>query len=359
MKYMKKTPTMPDFIKNGTYCHPQERPMDNLPVNGYVLPGIIDMHFHGAMGWDFSFADESKIEDMLDATGAAGVSGVLATILTSNPDSMSGILKAVRNIAKYRQALPLVHGIYLEGPFLAYSQKGAHPAEYLMSPSIELLKQWQEDAEGLIKVITVAPELPGAIEFIEEATQMGVKVALGHSSADWQTTNNAIKAGASIITHMFNAMPQIHHRSPNITSYALTNKDLPLEVIADCEHVSPEIVTMITQSRETDRIIYISDSMALTGLSDGWYEFYNQTLAKTKTRAMLPNGGFFGGAVMLPKSLRRLARETGISWGSIGESVWRNPSRFLGINPPNIQIYFDTEMNWLATFHKGEWYIPA
>ncbi len=359
MKYLQKVAKMPDFIAQNTYCHPQDCQIDNTSIGGFVLPGIIDMHFHGAMGWDFSFGNEEKINEMLDATGAAGITGVLATVLTSDSKQMDNILKAIKNVAKNRNIVPIIHGIYLEGPFLAYEQKGAHPAEFLMPPSIELLKKWQDEAEGLIKVITVAPELPGAIDFIKEATKMGVKIALGHSNADWQTTKNAIIAGASIVTHMFNAMPQIHHRKPNITSYALTNKNLQLEVIADCEHVSPEIINLITQTRDNEKIIFISDSMALTGLPEGQYNFYNQNLEKTKTRAKLQNGGFFGGAIMLPKSLHRLSTEAGISWGEIGESVWRNPCNFLNIQPPNIQVYFDTEMNWQATYHNGNWYIAA
>lgn len=349
----------PGIIKEKNFAHPQERMLFDEKTDGYVLPGIIDVHFHGAKGWDFAFGEEERIEEMLDAVLASGVTGLMATVMTCPEPHLEKVLSTIAHIAKNRKVLPIIHGIHLEGPFISYEKRGAHPAEDLMHPSVDLLKKWQTIAKGMIKVITVAPELPGSGDFIKEALKMGIKVSLGHSNADWKTAAHAVELGASCITHLFNAMPHIHHRNPNILSYALTNKTLYYELIGDCEHISPEIVQMVTQSHDANKLLIISDSMALTGLSDGWYEFYNQTLAKTKTRSRLPDGNFFGGALTLPHCMNRLAKEAGISWGTIGQSVWRNPCDFLGITAPDAKIYFDTDMNWIATQHEGVWYRPV
>ena len=352
----------PDFINKNIYYHPQDFRITDNCEDGYKLPGIIDIHCHGAFGWDFSFGNEKKINDMLDKMLCTGLTGLLATIITSPEEQTIQAIKDIVKVAKTRKALPIIYGIYLEGPFISKEKRGSHPLDCLKNPSIELLKKYQEAAEGLIKVVTVAPELPGAIEFIKEAVSMGITVALGHSMADYQTTVKAAEAGATLITHLFNAMPSLHHREPNILTYVLSHRDLAIELIADCEHICPEMLNFVYSIYEPSQIMLVSDSMATTGLKDGEYSFYNTTIVKKGTRCQLKSGGFFGGATNLPESLNIMASKTQISWGLIGTSAWRNQLNYLGLDldQAETEVFFDAEMNWIcSSLDKVNWFVKA
>ncbi len=346
----------PNFIAGATFIHPQDKKNAEHQTDGFKLPGIIDVHFHGAFGWDFAFGDIDKIGIMLDQLVITGMTGVFPTLLTCAEEQRLQALADIAQVAKTRRQLPIIHGIYLEGPFLAPSRRGSHPQELLEKPSIELLKKWQKAASGLIKLITVAPELPGAIEFISKACEMGIVVALGHSAANWDTTEKAIDAGASHVTHLFNAMPPFHHRQANMLSHILSRRDLCIEIIGDCEHVVPEIVKFTCGIQENSQIIFVSDAVAPAGLADGEYEFYGTRLSRCGDRCCLPGGNLFGGATLLPDCLRRLNQEAELAWGLLGTSVWRNPCRLMKINLPKTEVYFDKDMTWLASKNDHSWY---
>ena len=348
----------PDFIENNNYFHPQDYRNVDLPGDGFKMPGIIDTHCHGGFGWDFSFGDPEKINQMLDNMLVTGLTGVMATIITSSEEQTLKAIKDIVKVIKTREVLPIVHGIYLEGPFLAKEKCGSHQVDLLKNPSIELLKKYQEAAEGLIKVVTVAPELPGAIDFIKEAVKMRIRVALGHSVADYKTTAKAVEAGATIVTHLFNAMPQLHHREANILTYVLSHRDLAIELIADCEHICPEMLAFIFSFYEASQIMLISDSMATTGLKDGEYDFYNTKIVKKGTRCNLKSGGFFGGATTLPQSLKIMSDKTYMSWGLIGTSAWRTPINHHNLESRETEVYFDTKMNWICSALDHEkWFV--
>lgn len=348
----------PTIIKDSRFVHPQEKRETDSDF-GYTLPGVIDVHFHGCNGWDFAFGDEDKINQMLDYVLTKGLTGVVPTIMSCPETHLEKVLMDLHKVIDQRKTLPIIHGLHLEGPFLSPNKCGAHNKHFLQSPCIKKLQHWQRLSGGNIKVITVAPELPGAIEFIKEAVKMGIKVSLGHSEADWYTTAKAVEAGATCVTHIFNSMSRFHHRQPNILSYALLNKDLYYELIGDCEHVSPEIVQFLLHSCEASKLLVVSDSMAVTDLEDGWYDFYDEKIAKTATLSRLANGNLFGGALMLPSCLKRLADKAQISWSTLGQSVWRNACDFLEIESPDIQVYFDKNMVWQATKYKEEWYYSS
>lgn len=350
----------PEIVSKHNYFHPQDMRITEDSGDGFKLPGIIDTHFHGAFGWDFSFGNSEKINNMLDNLLCTGLTGVLATIITSSEEQTLKAIKDITEVIKTRKILPIVHGIYLEGPFLSKAKCGSHQVELLRNPSIELLKKYQEAAEGNIKVITVAPELPGAIEFIKEAVSMGIRVALGHSAANYETTQKAVEAGASIATHLFNAMPQLHHREANILTYILGHRDLYIELIADCEHVCPEMLGLTYSFYESSQILLISDSMATTGLADGEYDFYNTRIVKKGTKCQLKTGGFFGGATTLPQSLNIIANKTPMTWGLLGTSAWRIPTNVYDLNAHDTEVFFDSNMNWVcSSMDKKVWFTKA
>lgn len=346
----------PACLAGKTFIHPQDKFLADVSIEGFKLPGIIDIHFHGAYGWDFAFGNPEKISTMLDQVLADGITGLFPTLITCPEEQRLQALRDIACVARQRNRLPILHGIYLEGPFLAARKRGSHPEECLLEPSMALLEKWQKAADGLIKIITVAPELPGAVEFIKEASKTGVIVAIGHSDADWDTTMRAIDAGARHVTHLFNAMPALHHRLPNLLSCVLANRDLSIELIGDCEHVAPEIVKLVFSLYENNQIILVSDAVAPTGMPDGEHQLYGNVLIKSGCRCCLGNGNLFGGSTMLSDCLPRLNEKVGISWGLLGTSVWRNPCKLMNIEPPDTEVFYDEKMNWLASRHKHTWF---
>lgn len=351
----------PEQIKNKTFIHPQDKQLADVTTDGFKLPGLIDIHFHGAFGWDFAFGNPQKINEMLDKVLARGITGLFPTLITCPEEQRIQALRDIAKVAADRKRLPVIHGINLEGPFLAAEKRGSHPEECLMAPTMAMLEKWQAECNGLIRIVTIAPELPGAIEFIREASKAGVIIALGHSNADWATTERAIEAGAKHVTHLFNAMPQLNHRQPNLLSCILTRRDdLSVEIIGDCEHVAPELVKFAFSIYENTNIIVVSDAVAPTGMPDGEYDLYNNKLTKCAYRCCLKSTGhLFGGGTMLTDCLPRLNSEAGISWGILGTSVWRNPCNLMKIEPPDTEVYFDTSMKWLASRHRQTWFSPA
>ena len=356
-EFFSESKHQPICLHGRNFVHPHDKQSADAVIDGFKLPGIIDVHFHGAFGWDFAFGDPDRLETMLDQMLAHGLTGVFPTLITCPEEQRRQALEDIALVVRRRQRLPLLHGIYLEGPFLAPDKRGSHPEDCLLKPSMALFSKWQKAANGLIKIITVAPELPGALEFISEVTRTGVTVALGHSNADWETTEKAVAAGATHVTHLFNAMPALQHRQPNLLSHVLSNRKVNIELIGDCEHIAPEIIRFIFDIYESSQIILVSDAVAPAGLPDGNYDLYNAKLVKTGCRCCLQNGGLFGGATLLSDCLPRLVEKAGLAWGMLGASVWRNPCDIFNIRPPETEVYFDTKMNWQATrYNHHTWY---
>ncbi|NLM18130.1 MAG: N-acetylglucosamine-6-phosphate deacetylase [Candidatus Riflebacteria bacterium] len=362
-KLYKTSATIPQSIKDKAFYHPQERHSISISVthlDGYKLPGIIDCHFHGAYGWDFSFGDPEKINAMLDKCLPEGLTGVIATLMISSEENTEKAIRDITEVIEKRTVPPFVHGIYLEGPFLASAKSHQHQREFLLSPDIELIKKWQDIAKGKIKIVTVAPELEGATDFIEEASQMGIICSIGHTQATWAQTKAAIKAGAKHVTHCFNAMNPLYHRDPGALGCILADKTLTLELISDSIHLAPETVAMIYSIHESDKIVLVSDSIAPRGMSDGKHDFYGTTLLKKDGKiTYAASGAIAGGNSSLLTATVRTAKDAGTSWGSLGTAIWRTPSRILNLKSLETNVYFDKDFNWLATslnnktwFHK-------
>lgn len=347
----------PDFIDKNNYVHPQDRAFLSKDVEGYVLPGLIDMHFHGAFAWDFSFGDVDRINEMLDKVLSVGITGVVATLITCPEAERIKAIKDIVEVIKTRKKPPFIHGIYLEGPFLVENKRGSHSADLLEKPDFKKFAQWQSAAEGNIKIITVAPELDGAIEFIKKATEAKVICALGHSEADWEQTQKAIAAGANHITHLFNAMPAFHHRHPNLLSCALANKNLSIELIGDGLHVAPEILKFACGIFAGEQIMLISDCIAPAGLPDGSYNFYNRNLKKLNDKCCAEPDKLFGGSKTLVECFKNLGESRTLAWDQLVASVWHNPCSLLkAVALPETEVYFDLDFNWRATRCAGVWH---
>ncbi len=234
----------------------------------YILPALVDIHTHGANGYDFNTADLDGMKKIMEFYISRGVGTVLATVMTDSDDV---ICRQVALIAELAKEYPEVKGIHLEGPFLSDKFSGAMPKQYLQKPSFDKFLTYQKAAQGLIKLVTIAPELPHAIDFIVEATAARVKVSLGHSGADYAMVQAALNAGAVSFTHFGNGMSQMDRLNLNMVGSALSS-DAYAEVICDGKHVDKDVLKFLIKTKGIDKVIGITDSMMAAGLADGDYK---------------------------------------------------------------------------------------
>lgn len=293
----------------------------------YAIPGLIDIHFHGCMGYDFCDGTPEAIQAIADYEGSWGITSMAPATMTLGSDELTKIFK---NAAAYKsnQGAGLV-GINMEGPYLSHAKKGAQNEAYLRTADLEHFRTMQELSGGLIKLVDIAPEEPGAMEFIK-AVKDEVVVSIAHTTADYDTATEAFNNGASNVTHLYNAMPAFSHRSPGVIGAALDADHVMVELICDGIHIAPSVVRATFKMFGDDRIILISDSMMAAGLENGEYSLGGQKVCVTGNKATLMDGTLAGSTTNL-----MLCMKTAVSMGIPLESAVKcasvNPAKQLGI----------------------------
>jgi N-acetylglucosamine-6-phosphate deacetylase len=245
---------------------------------------------------------------------ARGTGAFLATTVSAPVDvtlkSLEGLARIIAQAPVESEAKPV--GIHLEGPFLSHGKRGAHPANRLLAPDIGLFDRMYEAAEGNVRLMTLAPELPGAVELAAHATSRGVRISLGHSDANACETQRAIDAGATSATHTYNAMRVLDHKNPGILETVLTTDELYAELICDGIHNMPELVRLWWRAKGPERAILVTDAMSATGMPDGEYQLGDFPVRVANGRAMI--GDALAGSVLtLDKALRNFVEFTGAS----------------------------------------------
>ncbi len=299
--------------------------VERIDASGdYLIPGLIDVHTHGAVGEDFSDGKEGSGEKLSAYYARGGVTGFLATTMTLPEEQL---LRAVRAAEHFKGSGAKCLGVHLEGPFLSPEKRGAQAAEHLRAPDLALFERLNEACGGRVKLVTVAPETEGAIEWIEKVSKR-CTVSLGHTAADYETAMRAFGAGASRVTHLFNAMPPFLHRAPGVLGAALDSGAF-VEIICDGLHLHPSAVRAAFRlfGSKTD---LISDSMRCAGLSDGTYELGGQEVFVREGRATLKDGTLAGSSIHLMEGVRR-AVCFGIGLGEAVYAASAAPCDSLGI----------------------------
>ncbi|MCM1533238.1 MAG: N-acetylglucosamine-6-phosphate deacetylase [Corallococcus sp.] len=295
----------------------------------FILPALVDIHTHGANGYDFNSADFDGMKKIMEFYVSHGVGTVFPTVMT---DSDETILKQVSLIAKLAKEYPEVKGIHLEGPFLSEQYCGAMPKQYLQKPSFDKFLQYQKAAEGLIKLVTVAPELPDAIAFIEEAVAARVKVSVGHSAADAETVKKALTAGATSFTHWGNAMSQLDRHNLNVSGSALAS-DAYCEVICDGKHVNGDVLKLLVKVKGIDKVIGVTDSIMATGLADGNYKLGVNDVTVSNGDAMLTGTDVRAGSTLdAYTGLANVVSYTGLPLAEAIKLWTVNPARMVGLS---------------------------
>ena len=270
-----------------------------------VIPGLVDVHIHGAMGADFSDGDPDGLMRMGQYLLREGVTSFAPASMTLPYDVLQKAFAIGRAYAdKNRCDAARLMGIHMEGPYFSEKKKGAQNGAYLQNPDFEGFKALQEGCDGLIKIVDVAPELPGAAAFVEQAKAL-CTVSIAHTDSDYDHAKAAVDAGVTHLTHLYNAMPGIHHRNPGVIPAAAENENVRAELICDGIHVHPASVRLAFQLFGAERMVLISDALRCCGMPNGQYELGGQTVYLEHGVGRLADGTIAGAVTNLFEGMRR------------------------------------------------------
>lgn len=299
----------------------------------YVIPGLVDVHFHGCIGEDFSDATPEGLQRIADYELSQGVTYICPAGMTLPEEQL---VKICENAAAHRRkntgGAELV-GVHLEGPFLSMAKKGAQNADYLHAPDIAMLRRLQASAEGCVRLVTAAPEEAGALEFIRAAVEAGIAVSVGHTVADYDTAKAAFAAGADHVTHLYNGMPPMHHRAPGVIGAAFDSPGVMAELICDGVHIHGAMVRLAFRLFGAQRMILISDSLRAAGMPDGRYPFGGQEIEVHGNRATIAgHPETLAGSVTSLMGCLRQAAAFGIPLADAVRAASYNPAKSIKID---------------------------
>ena len=301
-----------------------------------VVPGFVDVHIHGAGGHDVMEGTREALEIISATVAAHGTTSLVATTVTASEketrDSVAGIAHFILNTSQYatRELSAEILGIHFEGPFISPVRRGVHPAKWIVPPSRELLAQLLGEARGTAQILTLAPELPGALDLISAARHAGLVVSLGHTDATYEQAQAAIEAGASHAAHVFNAMRPFSHRGTGVIGAVLTSPKVSAELIADGVHVDEAAMRMLVELKTPERVILVSDGISATGMPDGKYQLGMFEVKVSGGVARNAEGKLAGSTLTLDRALRNIVA-LGVPFPSALRMVTANPARQIGL----------------------------
>jgi len=299
-----------------------------------ILPGLVDIHSHGAVGCDACTADDNDLEQILDYERRNGITSYFPTTMTLPEEQLIQICKRIRRVAQDRRE---IKGIYLEGPFISKEKRGAQCEDYIVPPNIQMFRRLQESADGMIRFVGMAPETAGGLDFISDLAEVKIVCSIAHSAADYNQAMKAFGCGCRQVTHLYNAMKSFNHREPGVVGAVFDRSDVRAELICDGIHVHPAVVRNTFRGLSPDRVILISDSMEATGMPDGLYTLGGQEVLVRDKKAILNESSSDGRTPTIAGSAYNLMDcvRAGVNMGIPMESVIRSatmtPAKSAGI----------------------------
>lgn len=323
------------FIEDDRFVDCEQKVSDKTEIDGtgcYAIPGLTDIHFHGCVGYDFCDGTREAIDAMAAYEASVGVTNIVPATMTLGEDTLLEICKAAKAYREEgrQEGRARLCGINMEGPFVAPSKKGAQNGNYIRTPDIEMFDKLNEASGNMVKLIAIAPEVEGAMDFIEKRHNK-VVMSLAHTAADYDTAICAFEKGASHVTHLYNAMNPYTHRAPGVVGAAADTEKAEVELICDGVHIHPAAVRTTFKIFGDDRIILISDSMMATGLEDGDYSLGGQAVKVVGNLATLKDGTIAGSATNLMDCVRTVVMKMGIPIESAVKCAAVNPAKSVGI----------------------------
>ncbi len=350
-------------VEDGRIAAIEDRAAVNLPSVSHLHefgevtlgPSFFDVHIHGAAGHDIMEATPEALTTMGKFLASRGTGAFLATTVSAPVDatlrSLEGVAKIIAQAPVEGVARPI--GIHLEGPFLSHSKRGAHPTEQLLAPDIALFDRLLEAADGNVRLMTMAPELPGAAELTAHAKQRGVRISVGHSEASAADTRRVIQAGATSATHTYNAMRVLDHKNPGIMETVLTTDEIYAELICDGIHNKPELVRLWWRAKGPEKSILVTDAMSATGMPDGEYKLGGFPVQVADGRAMI--GNVLAGSVLtLDKALSNFLKFTGAKVEQGLRLMTANPAAMTGFGDQAGSLKVGGLANFVAVDAQGK-----
>lgn len=333
-------------------------------TDGIVLPGFIDEHIHGAGGADAMDGTEEALQTISEYVAKEGTTGFLATTMTQSPENIGKALKNVKNVrekGEYKGAEVL--GVHLEGPFISPKHVGAQPLEYVAKPAPETFDKYNELSGGNIKIVTLAPEVEGGLDLVKHLKNIGVVASIGHTGAKFSDVEAAVAAGASNVTHTYNAQTPLHHREAGVVGAAMLFDELNCEMICDTIHVSVPAIRIFVKNKPHDKFTLITDAMRAKGMPDGLSELGGQQVFVKNGEARLADGTLAGSVLKMNVAIKNLVEKVGVSLTEAVDFASSNPAKNLGLYDErgSIQVgkradfaVMDKDFNILCTVVGGK-----
>lgn len=317
---------------------------ERIDGRGHLLvPGMIDVHIHGANGFDMMDGTEESIQEVSRQCALTGCTSFLATSVSSTMEDLLEMIRSVKRVIGQELGAKIA-GIHLEGPYLNPKRKGMQNEKYLRHPNIEEMKIIFQEAGSLIKMVTIAPELPGGMDLISFLKEQGVVIAIAHSDATYEEAKQAFASGASHVTHCFNGMRPIHHRDPGLIVAAFEEKHVSLQAIVDNVHLHPAIIRLIHNLKGPEGMVLITDALQAMGMGDGNYLFGGHHVTVSGGIARLEDGTLASSTVTMNEALRYTV-ETGIPLIDAVQMASNTPANILGFQQKgDISSGFDADL---------------
>ena len=298
----------------------------------FIVPGYIDIHVHGGGGSDVMDGDYEAINQIAITHSRFGTTAFLPTTMTMSKNKIICSLRSICEAVKKGTAGAEILGIHMEGPYINPEKKGAQKEDDIKKISIEEFLEFNQASGNLIRLVTIAPEMPGAIGLIKYLYKQGIIASVGHSNATYAQVQAGIEAGLSHVTHTFNAMRGLHHREPGVVGAALISPELTVEVIADGIHIHPIVLKILTKIKEAEKVVLITDTIRATGLKEGTYDLGGQEVIVTEGQARLKDGTLAGSVLTMDKAVKNMVNKIGIQLPKAIQMASFNPAKSIGID---------------------------
>ena len=308
-----------------------ELPETTYQVEGWICPGFMDIHMHGIDGHDTMDGTPESLQAISKALTRFGVTSFLATTMTAPYEEIEPVLSTIAQVSRQGLDGAEVVGIHLEGPWINPRYKGAQKEENIALPQLDAVRRLYELAEGLIKVVTIAPEQPEALEAIAWLKEQGVIVSAGHTGASFAQASQAVDAGVRHFTHCFNAMTGLHHREPGVVGTAMYHEQLSTELIADGIHVHPAVMNILYRVKTAGKLALVSDSMRAAAMGEGTYDLGGQEVHVHGDQAKLADGTLAGSILTLNRAVGNMVTLSKVPLPEAVEMASHTPATILGL----------------------------
>lgn len=335
-------------------------PVDRDLAGTWVVPGFVDIHTHGGARAAYMSGDQDEAVTVADFHRRHGTTTTMASLVTGPVDTLADVVASLAELVDEG----LLAGIHLEGPFLSEAKRGAHDPGLLRPPEPEIVDRLLRAARGTVRMVTLAPELPHSLDAVRRFADAGAIAAVGHTDASYEQVRAAIEAGATVATHLFNAMSALHHREPGAVPALLEDERVTVELICDGIHLHPAVVRLATAAAGAERVVLVTDAMAATGVGDGEYILGELAVRVTDGVARLVEGGSIAGSTLTMDGAFRFMVGAGASVEDAVRMTASNPARLLGradrvgalrVGLDADLVVLDDRLELVGVMAKGAW----